>query len=184
MEEQRQEVPQEGAQNSLDRLLSQNREYQSAFDRKVHQALQTARANWEREQAAALETARTEARESLRAEVRDELDRRQRALEDREGELDRRVRELEVAKQLARQGLPASFAPWLTGDTGEECGRRVAEFDAAFRAAISDAVAARMAGCPPAEPAAVPAYDRDAIRGMSPREINAHWAEIQHALKG
>lgn len=183
MEEQRQETPVEG-QCGFDALLSQNRAYQSAFDRKVHQALQTARANWEREQAAALESARSEEREALRAEVQASLDQRRRELEAREGEFARRVRQVEVAEGLTRRGLPAAFAPWLTGETEEECGQRVAEFDAAFRSAISAAVTERMAGSPPAEPAAVPAYDRDALRGMSPREINAHWAEIQHALKG
>ena len=183
MEEQRQETRLEG-QSGFDELLSRNREYQSAFDRKVHQALQTARANWEREQAAALETARTEARETLRAEVQASLDQRQRELEEQEGAFAHRMRQVEVAERLARRGLPASFAPWLTGATEEECGQRVAEFETAFRDAISAAVTERMAGCPPTEPAAVPAYDRDALRGMSPREINAHWAEIQNALKG
>ena len=35
----------------LETLLRQRRDYQSAFDKKVSSALQTARANWEREQA-------------------------------------------------------------------------------------------------------------------------------------
>lgn len=183
MEEQRQETPVEG-QPGFDELLSQNREYQSAFDRKVHQALQTARANWEREQAAAQEAARSAAAETLRAEVQASLEQQRRELEAREGEFAHRVRQVEVAEGLACRGLPAAFAPWLIGETEEECGQRVAEFDAAFRGAISAAVTERMAGSPPIEPAPVPAYDRDALRGMSPREINAHWAEIQQALKG
>ena len=33
----------------LETLLRQRRDYQSAFDKKVSSALQTARANWERE---------------------------------------------------------------------------------------------------------------------------------------
>lgn len=89
----------------LETLLRQRRDYQSAFDKKVSSALQTARANWEREQAEALEQARTQ--------------------------------ELERARSAA-----------------------------------------------PAEPVPTPAFDRESLRGMSPGEIYAHWAEIQNTLKG
>ena len=41
-----------------------------------------------------------------------------------------------------------------------------------------------MGGFAPAEPVPAPAFDRERLRGMSPREINAHWAEIQDTLKG
>ena len=171
-------------QAAFEDLLREHREYQSAFDKKVDRALQTARANWEREQAAALEGARAEALAGARAEAEAEYQSRLRALEEREGKFARRQRQSEAADRLVELGLPSKFAPWLTGDTGEESLERVAAFDAAFRSAVSDAVTARMAGVVPAEPAASPAFDRETLRGMSPREINAHWAEIQHTLKG
>lgn len=117
MEEQRQDTPVEG-QCGFDELLSQNREYQSAFDRKVHQVLQTARANWEREQAAALESARSEAREALRAEVQASLDQRQRELEAREGEFARRVRQVEVAEGADPPGLARRLRPLAHGGDG------------------------------------------------------------------
>ena len=81
-------------------------------------------------------------------------------------------------------GLSPAFAPWLTGDTPEESRARVEAFDQLFRAAVSDTVSERMGGFAPAEPVPAPAFDRERLRGMSPREINAHWAEIQDTLKG
>ena len=86
--------------------------------------------------------------------------------------------------ELTRLGLPAGFAPWLTGATAEESHARVAEFERTFRDAVRDSVTARMAGVAPAEPVPTPAFDRESLRGMSPGEINAHWAEIQNTLKG
>ena len=80
--------------------------------------------------------------------------------------------------------LPAGFAPWLTGATAEESHARVAEFERTFRDAVRDSVTARMAGAAPAEPVPTPVFDRESLRGMSPGEINAHWAEIQNTLKG
>lgn len=171
-------------QASFEELLRGSREYQSAFDKKVDKALQTARANWEREQAAALEQRRGRDLEEARTAARAELEERTRALERQEADYARRACQMAVADRLVSLGLPSGFAGWLTGETEEESLGRVAEFEAAFRGAVSDSVTARMGGAPPAEPACTPAYDRETLRGMSPREINAHWAEIQNTLKG
>lgn len=167
-------------QATFEELLQGNREYQSAFDKKVDKALQTARANWEREREAAREAVLSEARAAAQAEYQE----RHATLDAQEADYARRMRQLGVADRLVSLGLSPQFAPWLTADTEEESFARVEAFDAAFRAGVSDAVTARMAGFPPAEPVPAPALDRETIRGMSPREINAHWAEIQHTLKG
>lgn len=165
---------------TLDDLLRENRSYQSAFDKKVDKALQTARGNWEREQAAALE----EHRQTVEQEARQALEEEKQALAQKEADYEHRMRQVEVADQLVQLGLPARFAGWLTGNTREESMERVGQFETAFREAVSDTVTARMGGPIPSEPAAGPAMDLDTIRGMSPREINAHWAEIQNTLKG
>ena len=57
----------------LETLLRQRRDYQSAFDKKVSSALQTARTNWEREQAEALEQARTQELERARSAAQAEV---------------------------------------------------------------------------------------------------------------
>lgn len=168
----------------LETLLRQRRDYQSAFDKKVSSALQTARANWEREQAEALEQARTQELERARSAVQAEYDARFAALEERSAAQAQRERQVDTADELTRLGLPAGFAPWLTGATAEESHARVAEFERTFRDAVRDSVTARMAGAAPVEPVPTPAFDRESLRGMSPGEINAHWAEIQNTLKG
>lgn len=168
----------------FEELLRQHRDYQSAFDRKVDRALQTARANWEREQASALEQHRAEALEAARGAAEAEYRQRMAELEDRAKRQALRERQVETADRLASLGLSPKFAPWLTGDTSEESQARVEEFDQLFRGAVSDTVTGRMSGFVPAEPVPAPAFDRETIRGMSPREINAHWAEIQNTLKG
>lgn len=98
----------------LETLLRQRRDYQSAFDKKVSSALQTARANWEREQAEALEQARTQELERARSAVQAEYDARFAALEERSAAQAQRERQVDTADELTRLGLPAGFAPWLT----------------------------------------------------------------------
>lgn len=172
------------AGESLDELLQSSKAYQSAFDRKVEKALQTARAKWEREQ----EAAQTERQAQLEQEA---MTRAEQALAERTAEQDRRqaqlearLRQAEVAEHLAELGLPTGFAPWLTGDTSEESQARVAAFQAAFQQGIDTAVALRMTGAAPTEPARPTGYDRSDLQTMSLQEINAHWAEIQNTLKG
>lgn len=168
----------------FDALLQSSKVYQSAFDRKVEKALQTARARWEREQ----EAAQTEQETRLQQEA---MTRAEQALADRTAEQDRReaqlelrLRQADVAQQLAEIGLPTRFAPWLTGDTPEDSQARVAAFQAAFQQGVDTAVVQRMTGAAPAEPAPSAGYDRSDLQTMTPREINAHWAEIQNTLKG
>lgn len=179
MEEERREQPED-----FEELLRRERAYQSAFDKKVEKALQTARANWEREQAAARETERAQIRQAAMAEAEQAFAQRTAEQNERERQLDRRVRQMEAAELLTQRGLSPKFAPWLTGSTPEESRERVDAFQAAFQAGVAETVTARMAGAAPAEPTPSPAYDREVLRGMSPREINAHWAEIQNTLKG
>ena len=154
-----------------------NQPEQEELDERVEAAVQAARADWEQEQTAMLD----EQREQLRQAAMNEAEQ---AYAQRMAELDRRQRQTEVAQMLTQSGLPADFAPWLTGDTAEESQQRVTAFQAAFQAGVDSAVTARMAGAAPVEPSRPAVYDRDNLRGMSPREINAHWAEIQNTLKG
>ena len=127
---------------------------------------------------------RTQELERARSAAQAEYDARFAALEERSAAQAQRERQVDTADELTRLGLPAGFAPWLTGATAEESHARVTEFERTFRDAVRDSVTTRMAGAAPAEPVPTPAFDRESLRGMSPGEINAHWAEIQNTLKG
>ena len=90
----------------LETLLRQRRDYQSAFDKKVSSALQTARTNWEREQAEALEQARTQELERARSAAQAEYDA---LIADMENRI-RQVEDSDARDLLTKRYL--EFKPW------------------------------------------------------------------------
>ncbi len=179
MEEERRE---QGA--DFDALLQSSKVYQSAFDRKVEKALQTARARWEREQEAVQAERESQLQQEAMTRAEQALAERAAEQDQRQAQLDLRLRQTETAQKLAEIGLPTRFAPWLTGDTDEDSQERITAFQAAFQQGVDAAVVRRMTGSVPPEPARPAGYDRSDLQTMSPQEINAHWAEIQNTLKG
>lgn len=164
----------------FDTLLREDRTYQSAYDRKVSQALATARTHWEQEQAAGLAQRQAE----LEAEAEARLEEGRQALARQQAAFDARLRQVAVAQRLQEQGLDARFAPWLTGEGEEESAQRVDQFTQLFQAALSQAIAGRMRGeSTPREPEQPPELTREQLRGMSPGEINRHWREIAGLLR-
>ena len=110
MEEERREQPED-----FEELLRRERAYQSAFDKKVEKALQTARANWEREQAAARETERAQIRQAAMAEAEQAFAQRTAEQNERERQFDRRVRQMEAAELLTQRGCPLNSRPGSPG---------------------------------------------------------------------
>ena len=164
----------------FDALLRSDRDYQSACDKKVSQALTTARANWERERQAE--------GDRLRQEMESELERRmteERAgLAAQQSAFDRRLRQVAVAEALQQRGLDARFAPWITGETEEDSALRVEQFTSIFQAALSQAVAGRMRGDrAPRAPEQPEALTKDTLKGMSAREINRNWEQVSGLLR-
>lgn len=161
-------------------LLREDREYQSAYDRKVSQALTTARANWERERQEASDRQRAE----LEAAVNAQLEQGRRELERQQRDFDAQRRQVAVAQALQERGLDARFAPWITGEGEEDSAQRVEQFAQLFQAALSQAVSGRMRGGePPQAPERPPELTRERLRGMSPGEINRNWREIASLLR-
>ncbi|MBQ3089999.1 MAG: DUF4355 domain-containing protein [Oscillospiraceae bacterium] len=162
-------------------LLRENRDYQSACDRKVSQALATARANWERD--------RQGEEDRLRSELEGELERRlaeeRSGLAQRQQAFEARLRQVAVAQSLQQRGLDACFAPWIAGESEEEDRQRVEEFTRLFQTALSQAIAGRMRGEePPREPEKGRELDRDRLRTMSAAEINRNWGDVSALLRG
>ena len=172
------EVAETAKKPDFETLLREDRDYQSAFDKKVKKALQTARAHWEQEQGCA------RAREQEAAQLQAQLQTQQAELEEQRRQFRRAQLEVAVGSQLQKRGLPAEFAPYLTGADEEESARNLEHFEGLFREGISQAVTGRMRGAgAPREPKRPKSYSREELRALSPGEINAHWAEIQHTLK-
>lgn len=178
-------VPEASAEKpTFDALLQEDPAYQEAFDQKVNQALLSAKTRWERERSREpdeeerLEEIRTREAESI------QLSRERDALEQEKALFVRQRMEVAVAQELQKRGLSAAFAPWLAGSTPEESAENIDTFEALFQEALAAAVTSRMRGAgAPREPAHPRAYSREEIRGMSLREINNHWEEVQKALK-
>lgn len=161
-------------------LLRSNRDYQSACDKKVSQALATARANWERDR----QEGEDRLRQALEAQLEGRLTQEREALAARQREFDARLRQVAVAEALQRRGLDAQFAPWITGGSEEESAQRVEAFSDLFQSALSQAVADRMRGDgPPREPDCPAELTRDVLKGMSPGEINRNWEQVSGLLR-
>lgn len=164
----------------FDELLRRDREYQSACDRKVAQALATARTNWERERQAE----EGERRAALETELEQRLASERSALDGQRRDFEARMRQVAAAELLQKRGLDAAFAPWLTGEDDQESQQRVEQFARLFQSALSQAVAGRMRGAePPKAPRQNTGLTRESLRGMSAREINGAWRQVSDLLK-
>lgn len=160
---------------SFDALLQADEGYQAAFEVRVNEAIQAARADWEQE-------SKPEA-DPEENDTQLQLDQEREALESEKKAFARQRMEIAVGQELQKRGLAAAFAPWLTGETPEKSAENIDTFEVLFQEALSDAVTSRMRGTgAPREPNRPRSYSREELRGMSRREINAHWAEIQHTL--
>ena len=164
----------------FDELLRSDRDYQSACDKKVSQALATALANWEREN----EADGDRLRQALETELEGRLTEERAGLARQQRAFDQRLRQVAVAEALQQRGLDARFAPWITGETEEECAGRVEQFTTLFQTALSQAVAGRMRGdTAPRAPESPEGLTRDALKGMSPKEINRNWEQVSGLLR-
>lgn len=174
---------QERQRPDFESLLREDREYQAACDRKVSQALATARANWEREKAAALEAARAGYQADAEALAQERLAGQRAELERQRRDFAARLRQVEVARALQERGLDARFAPYLTGADEAESTQRVETFAKLFQEALAQAVSGRMRGGAPRAPEQAPALTRESLHGMSRQEINRRWPQVSNLLR-
>ncbi len=174
---------QERAHVDFETLLREDRGYQAACDRKVSQALATARANWEREKAAALEEARAGYLADAEAAAAERLAGERAELEAERRGFEARLRQVEVARALQERGLDARFAPYLTGADEAESAGRVETFARLFQEALAQAVSSRMRGGAPRAMEQPPALSRESLHGMSRQEINRQWPQVASLLR-
>ena len=161
-------------------LLRENRDYQSACDRKVSQALATARANWERDR----QGEEDRLRESLEAQLEERLTEERSGLARQQQAFEARLRQVAVAQALQQRGLDARFASWITGESEEESAQRVEEFTQLFQSALSQAISQRMRGHEPPKAAEKGReLNRDQLRNMTAGEINRKWSEVSSILR-
>ena len=131
-------------------------EFQSEVDRRVNQALETARGKWKNEYDEKLKEQKTEAERlaKLSAEERtkEEFNKRVKEFEDKEAKYNAERLEFECTKLLAADGLPTDFAPMLTGADAQATKKHIAAFKSAYSKAVAAAVTQKLKGQTPRTP--------------------------------
>jgi len=137
-------------QEELDELL------QSETDKRVTQALKTAKAKWEKEYKEKLEKEKKEAERlsKLSAEEREKELLKQKKEELAEKERAIRIKELhlDTIEVLAEEGLPVGFAEFLIKDNAETTNENIKKFKKEWQEALSKAVDERIKGKSPRLP--------------------------------
>lgn len=117
--------------------------------------------------------------------LRERLERERRALEAERSAFEREKLESRVARALEQRGLGGEFAAYLTGADEAESLKRVEQFEGMFRRRLRAELEKRLGGSPaPREPRRARGFTREALRRMSPGEINRNWEAISRTLEG
>lgn len=133
----------------FNQLLKNNREYQSAFDRQVQNALDTARSKWEEELEAKLSEAEklTKMKESERAEYL--IKQREEKINAREKELNLRELKATAVIELGKLGLSPDFAEFLDYSNAETCSKSINTLAENLAKEVELQVNKRLRGNPP-----------------------------------
>lgn len=124
-------------------------EYDSAVDKRINSALETARAKWQKESDAALEQARSEGQRmaGLTAEQKEQEAQKQRDAEiaKREADITRRELRAQSLEQLAEKGLPKELIDTIVLSDADTCLQSIEAVEKAFRSAVEIGVNERLA---------------------------------------
>lgn len=146
---------------TFDQLLASNREYQSEFDRKINQALTTAKQNWERQQVENLDEAKKLEKMTATERAQYQLDKDKTALSQERAAFERERLQVSVGAELQKRGLSADFATYLTGKDADTSKTNIDTFEALWKASLGDAVNARMrSSAPPRDTNPTPDYSK------------------------
>lgn len=122
-------------------------------DKRVNQALENKKAEWEKDYSERLKAEKDEAarlaKMSADERAKAEFDKRVKDFEDREAKHNAERLEFECTKQLAGEKLPVEFASMLTGADAEATKSNIETFKKAFSKAIEDAVTEKLKGTTP-----------------------------------
>lgn len=129
-------------QEELDKLL------QSTADKRVTEALATAKQKAEQEKQAAIKAAEDEAKKlaGLSAEEQQKIkdDKYKADLEAREKALSQRELKIEAINVLSEKKLPVTFADLLLSSDAENTKKNIDTFETAYRQAVQDGVTERL----------------------------------------
>ncbi len=137
---------------TLDDLLK-NKDFQFQFDRRVTQAINTAKKKWE--ESLKEEADEAEKLEKMNAAQREqyELNKQKAAFEKEKADFAHQQLKTAVADELVKRGYSAEFSEFLTGDNAESSNANIDAFEKAFNKAVEAEVTNKMRGdyIPPSE---------------------------------
>lgn len=113
------------------------------------------------------------------------LDKREKALAEREAALNKANLLNETTKQLSSKNLPIEFADYLMADNAENTFNRISDFESKWNAALEAEINKRLKGNAPVASInkANGALTIEDIKAMSAAQIQARWTEVQEVLK-
>lgn len=124
------------------------RTLQSETDKRVTEALKTAKKKWEKEYSERIEQEREEAARMSQLSEREKqellLKKREETLAIKERELSRQRLQLETIKILEERKLPVRFADWLIGEDGDSTFNNIKAFEESFNTAVNDEIKRRI----------------------------------------
>ena len=126
---------------------------QSETDKRVSQAIATAKAKWEEEFNQKLESEKSEALKLAKMNEEErykmELEKQKAEFETEKKQFLRERMELETVKELSALNLPTDFAKYLLADTAEEIKQNIQTFKTHFEQALEKAVSEKLQGTTP-----------------------------------
>ncbi len=134
-----------GGKQTFDDILK-NKEYQEEFDRRIQQALQTAKSKWDALMDDKLSEAEKLARMTKEEKAQYMQQKREKELSDREADITRRELMAEAKNTLAEKGLPADLADVLDYTDADSCKKSMEAVEKAFQKAVQASVEERLKG--------------------------------------
>jgi len=133
---------QEQTETQDDKLTFTPKEFDSEVDKRIANALQTAKAKWDEEKQTEISNAEKLAKMSAAERKEAEDKAKQETLDKREKELNMREYRYEAKHQLEENGLPDSFVDMVLSEDAETTKNNIgaikAEFDKAVEASVTE----------------------------------------------
>lgn len=154
-EQQEPQEPQESEQQEKVTYTQEefDRQLQSESDKRVTEALKTAKAKWESDYKDKLKKEKDEAarlaKMSAEDRAKEEFEKQKQDFETERKQFERDRLELQVKKNLNEQGLNESFSSFLIGEDADSSLANIKSFKGAWDKALSEAVKEKLKGEPP-----------------------------------
>ena len=125
---------------SFEEMLNGNSAYRSEFDRRMNQAVEIARQNWEERNRQDVDEATKLARMTEAQRQKYLLDKDRKALDTDRAAFAHQQLQVSVGSELQKRGLSADFAPWLTGQDADRSRENIDRFETLWNSSITAAV--------------------------------------------